>query len=65
MAASTTIFYRFAWKIPGADAATVKVEPPNGTIQPNENQLHTFAFSPKEETSYVVRAKLFVTGTTQ
>lgn len=56
---------RFAWKIPGADAAIVKVEPSMGTILPNENQFHTFAFSPNDEIKYVVRAKLFAVGSAQ
>lgn len=53
---------RFSWKIPGPQVKLLSIVPSEGVILPNENQAHTFSFSPLEEDKYLIKTKLTVKG---
>lgn len=53
---------RFSWKIPGPQVKLLSIQPSEGIILPNENQAHTFHFSPSEEDKNLIKTKLSVKG---
>ncbi|XP_019617941.1 PREDICTED: cilia- and flagella-associated protein 65-like [Branchiostoma belcheri] len=54
---------QFEWRLNSDDRKSLAVEPTAGTILPNQEQEHTWMFSPSEETKYVLKPTL-ITMTT-